>query len=65
MSNQVRPANSEFYKYERYGYIGDERYEFFKDLDVTRCPRCDDVDMFPGDRVCSMCMQEINNDDFS
>lgn len=60
-----RPPTSELYRYERYGYVGGQKDEHFEALDVTLCPRCEDRDIYPGDRVCSQCLSEINADDFS
>lgn len=60
-----RPETSELYNYPRYGYDGDRKSAYFDDLDVDLCPRCQDQDIFPGDRVCVGCLAEINANDFS
>lgn len=60
-ARKQRPIDSELYEYPRYGYLDDKtRVEYFFDLDVTICPRCKDIDIFPGDRVCLSCLAEID-----
>lgn len=49
-----RPETSDLYQ-----------YPVFDGDDVALCPRCRDVDIFPGARVCGSCLSEINADDFS
>lgn len=51
-----RPQSSELFQYPPTS----------RDIDdVILCPRCQGQDMFPGQRVCTTCLAEINADDFS
>jgi len=57
---RTRPENSELYKYP----VLESRGGTFVD-DLALCPRCEDHDIAPGQRVCGRCINEINADDFS
>lgn len=52
--DEVRPLNSELYLYLQNNSD-----------DVALCPRCRNGDVVPSARVCNVCKDEIDNDDFA
>jgi hypothetical protein len=52
-----------YWDYPRYGYYENEaKWPDYAELDVAPCPRCGDMDISPGHRICSSCLLEIQAD---